>query len=210
LQGELSAALWNRLGPLRPRVRPGELGSIKGRYDFIGINNYTRERAFAAPWIPFLGIWMTGRDRDGHEYVQDGVQHTAMGWEVYPRGIYESVMMIKQRFGNPPIYITENGAAFEDRLVDGRVSDPKRVAFLHDYVAEVRRAMDEGAHIRGYFVWTLMDNFEWAFGFSKRFGLVHVDFETQKRTIKESGYWFRDLATSRRLPPVGSGSSARE
>ncbi len=207
--GSFPEPLWKRLRLLRPRVRPGDMETIKGKFDFIGVNNYTRERAFFAPWIPLLGVWMTGRNLDGHEYVENGVQHTSMGWEVYPRGIYEATMLIKERYGNPPIYITENGAAFEDRLDDGTVSDPKRVSYLHDYLAEVRRAMDEGADVRGYFVWTLMDNFEWAFGFSKRFGLIHVDFPSQRRTIKESGRWFRELATTRVLPPVDFRSSDR-
>ena len=207
--GSFPQPLWKRLGPLRPRVRTGDMETIKGKFDFIGVNNYTRERAFSAPWIPFLRVWMTGRNPDGHEYVENGVQHTAMGWEVYPKGMYEVLALMKERYGNPPIYVTENGAAFEDRLEDGTVSDPKRVSYLHDYLAEVRRAMEDGADVRGYFVWTLLDNFEWAFGFSKRFGLVHVDFPSQKRTIKESGHWFRELATTRRLPPADPGKKGR-
>ncbi len=207
--GSFPEPLWRRLGVLRPRVRPGDMEAIKGRFDFIGVNNYTRERAFSAPWIPFIGVWMTGRNPDGHEHVDQGVQFTSMGWEVFPHGMYEALMLIKERYGNPPIYVTENGAAFEDRLEDGRVRDSKRLSYLHDYLVEVRRAMDEGADVRGYFVWSLMDNFEWAFGYSKRFGLVHVDFPSQRRTVKESGHWFRELATSRRLPSVDYRGNGR-
>jgi beta-glucosidase len=116
-----------------------------------------------------------------------------MGWEVYPASIYE---MIKKFSAYPQvkkIIITENGVAFKDNLIDGKVDDPQRIAYLHDYLEQVLKAKKEGYNVKGYFVWTLTDNFEWAEGYHPRFGLVHIDFDTLKRTVKNSGYWYRDL-----------------
>jgi beta-glucosidase len=116
-----------------------------------------------------------------------------MGWEVHPEALYEVLKWLQDDYGNPKVVITENGAAFDDRLADGVVDDPKRIAYLEAHLAQVKRAMDEGANINGYFVWSLMDNFEWATGYSKRFGLIYVDYETQQRTIKNSGKWYAEL-----------------
>ena len=102
-------------------------------------------------------------------------------------------MRIKNEYGNPRTYITENGAAFADTLADGRVHDPLRVAFLEGYMEAAARAIRDGADIHGYFIWSLTDNFEWNLGYSTRFGLVYVDFASQQRTIKDSGYWLRDV-----------------
>jgi len=116
-----------------------------------------------------------------------------MGWEVYPQSIYESLVRFKEEWGDPVVYVTENGAAFDDVLEDGAVEDHRRIAYLQHYLAEVRRAMDDGVKVKGYFVWTLMDNFEWAEGYTKRFGIVYTDFSTLERTPKASAYWYRDM-----------------
>ncbi len=209
-RGAYPAELAARMRVIWPRIRPGDMETVRGKYDFLGVNTYTRERAYAAPLVPFLGAWMTGRYPDGKERVENGVQFTSMGWEVFPRGIYEALMKVKERCGNPPVYVTENGAAFHDAVRDGEIRDLARIRYLHDYLEMVHRARSDGADVRGYFVWTLLDNFEWAFGFSKRFGLVYVDHATQKRTVKASGRWYQELATTRRIPPaeVPNGSRA--
>jgi beta-glucosidase len=119
------------------------------------------------------------------------VPYTLMGWEVYPESIYR---MLKQYAAYPQIkriLVTENGAAFEDTVRDGRVPDERRVAYLRDHVGQVLRAKREGVPVDGYFAWTFTDNFEWAEGYRPRFGLVHVDFQTQQRTVKDSGWWYQ-------------------
>ena len=121
-----------------------------------------------------------------------------MNWEVYPKSVYEILMMLKEDYGNPPVYVTENGAAFTDIVTDNQVHDEKRISYLKAHLAGVRQALDEGSNCKGYYVWSLMDNFEWAEGFGKRFGLVYVDYATQKRIIKDSGLWYRDLIASQR------------
>jgi len=121
------------------------------------------------------------------------VQLTEMKWEVYPQSIYQ---MIKQFNSYPQIkkiYITENGAAFPDKVVDNQVDDPKRVAYLQGYLKQVLKAKNEGMKVNGYFIWTLTDNFEWAEGYHPRFGLVFIDFETQQRIVKSSGKWYGDF-----------------
>ena len=123
-----------------------------------------------------------------------------MGWPIEPGGLTEVLVRLHREFPSIPLYITENGAAFEDVVSeDGAVHDAPRVEFLRRHVTAARDAIDAGVPLAGFFVWSLMDNFEWAQGYSKRFGLVHVDFETQRRTVKDSGLWYRDRCAA---PPV--------
>jgi beta-glucosidase len=131
-----------------------------------------------------------------------------MGWEVYPKGMFEVLTTFRKEYGNPPVFITETGAAYEDVVVDGSIHDSQRISYLRSYLEMALKAKSEGSDLRGLFVWSLVDNFEWAFGFSKRFGLIHVDFESGERIVKDSGWWFSDLAKSRRLPVnVNEGTS---
>jgi beta-glucosidase len=193
LKGRYPKELWKHLWPFRPKVKPGDMDIISRKVDFLGINNYTREHAFHScrPFVPFN---ITGIDIPEQEYEQNDVQFTSMGWEVYPEGIYRLLMRIRDEYENIPVYITENGAAFGDLIsADGKVRDVKRLQFLESYISSVARAAREGANVKGYFVWSLMDNFEWAEGFAKRFGLVHVDYATGERTIKESGRWYAGM-----------------
>ena len=118
---------------------------------------------------------------------------TAMGWEVQPDGLYEAIERFHAYGKAPRLYVTENGSAFPDTVVGGRVHDPRRIAFYEAHLAEVARAVADGIPVHGYFCWSLMDNFEWAEGYDPRFGVVHVDFATQQRTIKDSGYWFQQF-----------------
>jgi len=190
---EYPELLFSRMRLCTPKIEEGDMEIIAAPTDFIGLNNYQREFAMYKWYIPFFNTWITGSETAEHEFIRDGVQHTSMGWEVYPPCIYECLKIIQGEYGNPPVYITENGAAFDDVLENGKVNDTKRIDYLRDYLEMVNRARLDGADVRGYFVWSLMDNFEWAVGFDKRFGLIHVDYESQKRTIKESGNWYRDF-----------------
>jgi beta-glucosidase len=116
-----------------------------------------------------------------------------MGWEVHPRGLTELLLTLHREYRLPPVYITENGAAFKDTVVDGRVNDAERTGYLRTHIAAAAEAMRQGVPVAGYFVWSLMDNFEWASGYAKRFGIVHVDYATQRRTLKDSAHWYRDF-----------------
>jgi beta-glucosidase len=128
---------------------------------------------------------------------------TAMGWEVYPPGLREVLARVQREYAPAPIYITENGAAYADGTgPDGPHADARRVEYLGAHVEAARQAIAEGAELRGYFVWSLMDNFEWAQGLSKRFGLFHVDFATQRRTPRRSAHWYRDLVARETADPA--------
>jgi beta-glucosidase len=120
-----------------------------------------------------------------------------MDWEIFPEGLKSGLLWVKHRYGEIPLYITENGAAFDDAApVHGRVSDPDRVAYLRSHLLAAREAIAEGVNLKGYFAWSLFDNFEWAHGYSKRFGLIHVDYATQARTLKDSALFYRRVIDS--------------
>ncbi|NEU07842.1 beta-glucosidase [Flavihumibacter sp. R14] len=165
---------------------PGDAEMLAFDMDFIGLQNYTREIVKHSFFTPFVKARIVKAD-------QRDVERTVMNWEVYPPSIYNAL----KRFNSYPavkeIIVTENGAAFQDLIVAGEVRDTQRIKFLHDHIEQVLLAKKEGVRVMGYFVWTLLDNFEWAEGFYPRFGLVHVDFETQKRVVKASGIWYRDF-----------------
>lgn len=165
---------------------PGDEDKLGFDFDFIGIQNYTREIVKNSFFTPYIGAKLVKAEKRD-------VPLTTMKWEVYPASIYE---MIKKFNGYPQIkkiLITENGAAFPDELNDGKITDSKRVAYLQASLKQVLKAKNEGYKISGYFIWTLTDNFEWAEGYHPRFGLIYIDFETQQRIIKSSGQWYRDF-----------------
>ncbi len=171
----------------RMDIRPGDMEAMRDKLDFIGINLYQRTRVANAPQDRNLGT--RGIPGEG--------PRTEFNWEVWPAAIYQMIMRVTKDYGRPPIYVTENGCSYSDGPgADGRVHDDKRIEFLNGYIGQVGRALAEGADVRGYYCWTLIDNFEWAMGFSQRFGIVHVDFDSLKRTVKDSGYWMRDLITA--------------
>ncbi len=155
-------------------------------FDFIGIQNYTREVVKHSYLVPYLRAKIV-------KATKRKVKTTLMDWEVYPQSIHSMIRKFNAYNGVKKIIVTENGAAFEDHLNDGKAHDPDRLSYLQDYLEQVHRAKEEGLEISGYFVWTFTDNFEWAEGYYPRFGLVYVDFETQKRIIKSSGKWFKDF-----------------
>ena len=155
-------------------------------FDFIGVQNYTREIARRSWLVPIVFANLVGAQKRN-------VETTLMNWEVYPESIYEVLKKYGAYKNIKKIIVTENGAAFADEVVDDKVNDYKRVKFLNDYIAQVYRAKQEGVPVEGYFVWTLQDNFEWAEGYRPRFGLIYTDFESQARIIKDSGYWYRSF-----------------
>ena len=170
-------------GELAPTVRPGDMARIAAPLDFLGVNYYTRNLVRDDPESPELGSRLV---------TPEGAEVTEMGWEVYPQGLYELLIRLRDDYRPPAIYITENGAAFPDEATpDGRVFDPRRIAYLDGHLRQAHRAIREGVPLKGYFVWSLLDNFEWSHGYSKRFGLVYVFYPTQQRIVKESGYWYR-------------------
>ena len=164
-------------------IQPGDEEKLKFNFDFIGIQNYFR--VISKPsLIPFLWANRVNPEKEA--------EMTDMGWEVHPEGIYNIIMQFA-KYPVKEIIITENGAAFPDQLVDGKVHDQQRISFYKRYLRQVLRAKNDGANIKGYFAWTFIDNFEWAEGFRPRFGMVYNDFKTQERIVKDSGLWFRNF-----------------
>ncbi len=170
-------------------IQPTDQEKMKFSFDFIGIQNYTREVVRSSFLTPYLGASLVkAKNRK--------VPVTLMGWEVYPRCIYAMIKKFNAYPQIKKIMITENGSAFSDTLTDGHVHDNSRVNYLAAHIAEVQRAKADGYKVDGYFVWTLTDNFEWAEGYHPRFGLVYVDFASQKRYIKDSGHWYAEFLNS--------------
>lgn len=166
-----------------PAVMAGDMEVIHQPIDFLGVNYYFRAWCSAAvPPVPAP--------------AHDGT--TDMGWEIYPQGLTELLLKLHATYPLPPIYITENGMASADTPVDGWVDDSARIDFVARHLAALQGAMDQGVNVQGYFLWSLLDNFEWNSGYAKRFGIVHVDYATQKRTPKASALWYRDFVAAER------------
>ena len=164
------------LGTDAPQVYPGDMDIIGTPMDFMGLNYYSRNVVSATgPWDVHSG----GR----------GI--TEMGWEIYPEGLTQLLLRLNRDYDIPPMYVTENGGAFKDRLDNGKVRDQDRTEYIAQHIQAVADAMDQGVKMEGYMVWSLMDNFEWASGYAKRFGIIHVDYASQKRTLKDSALWYR-------------------
>ncbi|MEV0729871.1 GH1 family beta-glucosidase [Polymorphospora sp. NPDC050346] len=181
-------------------VHDGDLAVIAAPVDALGVNYYQPDLVGAAP---------AGRVDAGTPYPtgEDVAFHptpgptTGMGWSIDPTGLRDLLLRFRRDYGDLPVYVTENGAAFPDEVgPDGRVADPDRVAYLRAHLAAAHEAIAAGVDLRGYFVWSLLDNFEWAYGYSKRFGIVHVDYDTQVRTLKDSAHWYRDVIAAGGLP----------
>jgi beta-glucosidase len=174
------------LSKLKKYFHPGDEDKMAFDFDFIGVQNYTREIAKHSFFTPYLKASLVkAKDRK--------VPLTSMGWEVYPASIYEMIKKYSAYKEIKKIYITENGAAFPDELVDGQIDDVQRKEYIRENLKQVLKARNEGLNAEGYFVWTLHDNFEWAEGYHPRFGLVYVDFDTQERIIKSSGHWYSEF-----------------
>lgn len=189
LLGRYPAEMAEIFGEAWPAAPAEDMALIQQPIDFLGVNYYTRnvtrfdERAWPLRAAPV-------KQKQG--------TYSETGWEVFPQGLTDTLVWVKERYGNVPIYITENGAAFFDPPVaeGGRVHDPLRVAYLRKHLVAVHAAMQQGVDVRGYMVWSLLDNFEWSLGYSKRFGIVHVDFETQQRTLKDSARFYSKVIAS--------------
>jgi beta-glucosidase len=205
LKGSYPQDLLDAYGPLAEAIQPGDLEHIAQPLDWIGINYYfdillrglgsgddATNRMRAYPTV--TGVTQT----------ETRPVHTDMGWPITPEGFTDLLVRLKNDYPNlPPLYITENGCAYDDPVVAGRCADPRRIEYLDLHLRVVKDAIDEGVDVRGYYQWSLMDNFEWALGYDKRFGLVHVDFDTLERTPRDSAFWFREVIKRNGLAPVG-------
>jgi beta-glucosidase len=163
-------------------MQDGDERDMVADLDFLGVQYYTRLRA---RWLPIPGLWTV----PGFGTSDD---MTSTGWEIIPEGLGMVLDRVHAYGVFDRIVVTEGGASFDDRLVDGRVRDPRRIDYYQRHLAEVAAARERGVPVDGYFAWSLMDNFEWALGLQPRFGLVYVDYDSQERTIKDSGYWFAE------------------
>jgi beta-glucosidase len=189
-------------------VQSGDMEKIRVPLEFIGINNYSRNIVSAAR-PDGLDLNPISKIFPANVKVGGAGPKTDMGWEVYPRGLYEIVMRITKDYKRLPIEITENGCAYGDAPdKNGAVPDTRRIAYYRGYLRELAKAIQEGADVRGYHAWSLLDNFEWAEGYTKRFGIVYVDFKTQKRTVKESGKWYAKVAENNGLPALEKKAAA--
>ena len=176
------------LGADAPRIEAGDLQHIATKMDFLGVNYYTRNMASAGA---------------AFDASDSGYELTDMGWEIYPQGLTQLLLRLHHDYPVPPMYVKENGAAFKDTLQGGRVRDEQRRDYIASHIAAVGDALRQGVNMAGYMVWSLLDNFEWACGYEKRFGIVHVDYATQARTLKDSALWYRQFLRAQhalRLP----------
>jgi beta-glucosidase len=189
-RGSYPTDMLGHYGADAPPVEDGDLDRISAPLDFLGVNNYTRQIVRANP--------------DGGAPLRvhaEHAEHTAMDWEVYPEGLHEVLVRLHEDYAPPAVYVMENGAAFADvHEHDGSVRDPERQAYLASYIDAVGRAVHEGVPVKGYFVWSFLDNFEWAEGYGKRFGLVYVDYPTLERIPKGSFFSYRDFILAQRAP----------
>lgn len=183
LKGKYFSGYFDRNPHLKPVIFTGDMELISQPIDYIGVNFYFRQVVRAQP---------NGKKNEVSIVKQDGAEHTSIGWEVYPDAFRHLLIKLDQAYVNlPPLYITENGmASFDNPDDSGNINDTQRVSYLERHLTELGEAMKLGVDVRGYFAWSLMDNFEWAFGYSQRFGLVYVNYETQQRTIKLSGQYY--------------------
>ncbi|MDC3417021.1 GH1 family beta-glucosidase [Aquibacillus salsiterrae] len=168
-------------------IQDGDLATINQPIDFLGINYYTGN---VARYKENSGLLDS-------EFIEMGYERTDIGWPIFPEGFYNVLTHITDSYGNVPIYITENGSCYNDEPVEGRVKDDGRIKYLQQHLTALSRAIDSGVNVKGYLTWSLMDNFEWAEGYSKRFGIVHVNYRTLERTKKDSYYWFKQTISNK-------------
>jgi beta-glucosidase len=167
-----------------PEIAPGDMEFISQPTDVLGVNYYFRSVVAHDPAATPL---------QARSIVPAGTRVTAGGWEVYPPGLYDILKRVHDDYGPNQMLVTENGAAYDDVVEDGQVDDPGRESFLHEHLLEAYRAVEDGVPLSGYFVWSLIDNFEWAAGYGKRFGVIYVDYATQERIVKRSGRWYAEV-----------------
>ena len=176
-------------------ILDGDTGVIAQPLDFLGVNYYTRH-------VVGAGLWPGSSDVRFH--LNNGLETTDTGWDIDPQGLVDILSQVQRDYPAIPIYLTENGAAFDDVALDGVVHDDNRIEFLESHLASLATLRQQGVDIRGYFAWSLLDNYEWSEGYAKRFGIVHVDYETQKRTPKDSAHWYADVIKRHRTATMRS------
>jgi beta-galactosidase len=206
--GEYPASMRERLGERLPHFSPEDAALLRGSSDFFGLNHYTTMYAEHAPGGAEAGSSANGglaEDQSVALSRDPAWPLTDMEWAVVPWGLRRLLEWIDRRYDQPDIIITENGCAYDDPLHEGRVDDLRRIAFLQGYLRECHRAIEGGVRLKGYFVWSLLDNFEWASGYSKRFGIHHVDFATGRRTPKASARWYREVIRRGGVPADADG-----
>jgi beta-glucosidase len=189
-RGKYPEHLFEAMGLNAPPIHSGDMALIATPIDFLGVNNYTRVLVRGRLTPPLA---------DACDVVSPvpGSCYTEMAWEIYPQALSDMLLRLHREYHVPALYVTENGAAFADNLNgDNQIHDPRRVDYLRRYIQAIAGTVQQGVPLRGYFVWSLLDNFEWAEGYSKRFGIVYVDYPTQRRVIKDSGYWYANLISS--------------
>jgi beta-glucosidase len=178
LRGHYAPWVYELPGEARPQIQDGDNALIAQKLDFMGINYYSRNLHSA----------------QGQITPVPGSEYTEMGWEVHAPSLRRILNRLHRDYRLPPLYITENGAAFKDEpAADGHFHDARRLQYLKDHFLQAWLAIQDGVNLRGYFVWSLLDNFEWSYGYTRRFGIVHVDFETQRRTLKDSAEWYAQV-----------------
>jgi beta-glucosidase len=197
VRGQYPPALETRLRPYLPPGYENDMPGLQVPPDFVGVNYYHGYyvRNSSDNWLGFV------------EAAGPEAPRTTMNWAVRPEGLYRVLTQVHERYHLPGVFITENGASYEDHVVDGAIHDTERTAYLKAHIAAVLQAKQDGVPVEGYFVWSLLDNFEWAHGYSQHFGIVHVDLETQERTVKDSGHWYGELARSG-APAAGQALAA--
>ncbi|MFH1179670.1 MAG: GH1 family beta-glucosidase [Candidatus Bathyarchaeota archaeon] len=174
-------------GKLAPEIKPGDMETIQQPLDYLGLNMYRRSVIADGTDLPPVNI----------KRINPPGEYSDMGWEVYPKGLYDILTWTHNNYPVEKIYVTENGVACNDPVTpDGRCHDTKRVTYLREHIKQALKAREEGVPLHGYFAWSTMDNFEWAYGYNMRFGVIHVDYKTQKRTIKDSAYLLQKIAES--------------
>jgi beta-glucosidase len=185
IHGRYPSELAEMFGEAWPDWPAVNFDLIRQPLDFLGVNYYTRNVTRADDTF----LLKAG------PVAQKNATVTTTGWEVFPQGLTDMLVWVKQNYGDVPLYVTENGAAFYDppKPIDGKVDDPLRVEYLRAHIAAVGEAIRRGVDVRGYMLWSLLDNLEWSLGYSKRFGMVHVDFETQARTPKASAHFYSEV-----------------
>ncbi|MCB0534580.1 MAG: beta-glucosidase [Saprospiraceae bacterium] len=196
-RGDYPESMKSRLGARLPSISATDRQLIQGSSDFFGLNHYTTMYAADASGGAVPGnVYGNGglsEDQDVSLSISPDWKLTDMQWAIVPWGCRKLLEWIAARYGNPPLYITENGCAFDDPVVNGTVQDTARIAFFDSYLSETHRAIQNGVDLRGYFIWSLLDNFEWASGFSKKFGITAVEPGTLQRIPKESAWWYRKV-----------------
>ncbi len=188
LTGGYSPRILEDAGALAPQTKPGDMALIAARNDFLGVNYYTSTR--------YKNV-----NGQAEPVELPGTTRTLMGWAVIPEGLTVLLQRLsRDSKGKLPLYITENGCSYPDTLgADGRIHDDRRVAYLKAHFAAAHEAIQSGVDLRGYFVWSLLDNFEWAWGYRQWFGIVHTDYATQRRTLKDSALYYRDVIAANAL-----------